>query len=70
MTIKTALGKIGAKLAKKPEQVGEDIWRKREDRAPLAKALTLTNYADAKRALGKHGGQLNPDPLESHRHEH
>jgi len=70
MTFETALRKIGAKLAKKPERVVEDIWRKREDGAPLAKAFNLTHYADAKRAFRKHGRQLNLDPLERHRHEH
>lgn len=48
VTFDAALGKMGAKLAKKPEQIEEDIWRKREDGAPLAKAFTLTNYADGK----------------------
>ena len=69
VTIETALRKVGAKLAKTAEQVGEDVWRKREDGAPLTKAFTLTHYAGAKRAFRTHGGQLNADPPERHRHE-
>jgi hypothetical protein len=29
----------------------------------------MLNRLDAKRTVGKHGGQLNPDELERHRHE-